>query len=109
VTVHILQHASLIAGTMLVSPRTFIIIGLLRPGLFPTELAKQGKLLYLPLLCSPTRAPIGPHCGLIDTSRLSHRAWPLESTSASQKSPPDGEREHASNDGSKNDSYALRR
>lgn len=34
----------LIMGTMLAHPRTFIIIGLLRSGLDPTELAKQGKL-----------------------------------------------------------------
>jgi hypothetical protein len=31
-------------GTMLAHPRTFIVIGLLRSGLDPTELAKQGKL-----------------------------------------------------------------
>jgi hypothetical protein len=38
------RNLHLIMGTMLAHPRTFIIIGLLRSGLDPAELAKQGKL-----------------------------------------------------------------
>jgi hypothetical protein len=32
--------------TMAARPRTFIVIGLLRSGLDPTELAKQGTLRF---------------------------------------------------------------
>lgn len=39
------RNLHLIMGTMLAHPRTFIIIGLLRSGFDPEELAKQGKLL----------------------------------------------------------------
>jgi hypothetical protein len=38
------RNLHLIMGTMLAHPRTFISIGLLRSGLDPAELAKQGKL-----------------------------------------------------------------
>ena len=38
------RNLHLIMGTMLAHPRTFIVIGLLRSGLDPAELAKQGKL-----------------------------------------------------------------
>jgi hypothetical protein len=38
------RNLHLIMGTMLAHPRTFIIIGLLRSGLDPDELARQGKL-----------------------------------------------------------------
>jgi hypothetical protein len=38
------RNLHLIMGTMLAHPRTFIIIGLLRSGLDPEELSKQGKL-----------------------------------------------------------------
>jgi len=38
------RNLHLIMGTMLAHPRTFIIIGLLRSGLDPAELAKQGSL-----------------------------------------------------------------
>ena len=38
------RNLHLIMGTMLAHPRTFIIIGLLRSGLDPEELAKQAKL-----------------------------------------------------------------
>ena len=31
-------------GTMVAHPRTFIVIGLLRSGIDPAELAKQGSL-----------------------------------------------------------------
>lgn len=38
------QNLHLVMGTMLAHPRTFIIIGLLRSGLDPAELVKQGEL-----------------------------------------------------------------
>jgi hypothetical protein len=38
------RNLHLIMGTMLAHPRTFIVIGLLRSGLDPEELSKQGKL-----------------------------------------------------------------
>ncbi len=38
------RNLHLVMGTMLAHPRTFIVIGLLRSGLDPPELAKQGEL-----------------------------------------------------------------
>lgn len=38
------RNLHLIMGTMLAHPRTFIIIGLLRSGLDPAELARQASL-----------------------------------------------------------------
>ena len=38
------RNLHLVMGTMLAHPRTFIIIGLLRSGFDPQELAKQGSL-----------------------------------------------------------------
>ena len=38
------RNLHFIMGTMAAHPRTFIVIGLLRSGIDPTELAKQGKL-----------------------------------------------------------------
>ena len=38
------RNLHLIIGTMLAHPRTFIIIGLLRSGLDPAELARQASL-----------------------------------------------------------------
>lgn len=38
------RNLHLVMGTMLAHPRTFIVIGLLRSGLDPAELAKQGDL-----------------------------------------------------------------
>jgi len=38
------RNLHLVMGTMLAHPRTFIVIGLLRSGLDPQELAKQGSL-----------------------------------------------------------------
>ena len=38
------QNLHFIMGTMAAHPRTFIVIGLLRAGLDPQELAKQGSL-----------------------------------------------------------------
>ncbi len=38
------RNPHLIMGTILAHPRTFIIIGLLRSGLDPAELARQGSL-----------------------------------------------------------------
>lgn len=40
------RNLHLIMGTMLAHPRTFIVIGLLRSGLDPAELAKQGTLPF---------------------------------------------------------------
>lgn len=39
------RHPHFIMGTMKLHPRTFILIGLLRTGVDPGELAKQGSLL----------------------------------------------------------------
>lgn len=39
------RHSHLIMGTMKMHPRTFILIGRLRTGVDPGELAKQGSLL----------------------------------------------------------------
>lgn len=39
------RHPHFIMGTMKLHPRTFILIGLLRTGVDPEELAKQGSLL----------------------------------------------------------------
>lgn len=39
------RHPHFIMGTMKLHPRTFILIGLLRTGVDPNELAKQGRLL----------------------------------------------------------------
>lgn len=39
------RHPHFIMGTMKLHPRTFIVIGLLRTGVDPGELAKQGSLL----------------------------------------------------------------
>lgn len=39
------RHPHFVMGTMKLHPRTFILIGLLRTGVDPGELAKQGKLL----------------------------------------------------------------
>lgn len=39
------RHPHFIMGTMKLHPRTFILIGLLRTGVDPSELAKQGTLL----------------------------------------------------------------
>jgi hypothetical protein len=38
------NNMHLIMGTMPAHPRTFIIIGLLRSGLDPAEIARQGAL-----------------------------------------------------------------
>ncbi len=38
------RHLHFIMGTMAAHPRTFIVIGLLRSGLDPAELAKQSDL-----------------------------------------------------------------
>lgn len=38
------RNLHFIMGTMAAHPRTFIVIGLLRSGLDPAELGKQGKL-----------------------------------------------------------------
>jgi hypothetical protein len=38
------RHPHFIMGTMKLHPRNFILIGLLRTGLDPDELAKQGSL-----------------------------------------------------------------
>jgi len=42
---------------MLAHPRTIIIIGLLRSGFDPQELAKQGSLFYAPRWLQGTFAP----------------------------------------------------
>jgi hypothetical protein len=39
------RHPHFTMGTMKLHPRTFILIGLLRTGVDPGELAKQGSLL----------------------------------------------------------------
>lgn len=39
------RHPHFIMGTMKMHPRTFILIGLLRSALDPTEIGKQGSLL----------------------------------------------------------------
>jgi len=38
------RHPHFLMGTMKLHPRNFILIGLLRTGLDPDELAKQGSL-----------------------------------------------------------------